>query len=67
MRHGCERVEGGAGKGDENRLAIRQGGDLVIVENTELDRGEVKSLAGLANEVAYVEVGLIELRGGRLC
>jgi len=65
-RHGRERVEGGAGKGDENRLTVRQAGELVIVEDGELDRSEVKSLAGLANEVAYVEVGLIELRGRRL-
>jgi len=65
-RHGRERVEGGAGKGDENRLPVRQAGELVIVEDRELDRGEVKSLAGFADKVAYVEVGLRELRGRRL-
>jgi len=31
-----------------------------------LDRGEVKPLAGLMNKVAYLEVGLIEVRVGRL-
>ena len=38
----------------------------MIVEDRELDRGEVKSLAGFADKVAYVEVGLRELRGRRL-
>ena len=54
MRHGRERVEGGAGEGDEDRLAVRQAGELVIVEDWELGRGKVKSLAGFSNEVAYV-------------
>jgi len=65
-RHGRERVESGAGKGDENGLAVRQAGELMIVEDRELDRGEVKSPAGFADKVAYVEVGLRELRGRRL-
>jgi len=39
--HGGERVEGGAGKGDEDRLAVRQTGELVIVEDRELGRGKV--------------------------
>ena len=55
-RHGHERVEGGAGKGDENGLAVRQAGELMIVGDRELDRGEVESLAGFADKVAYVEV-----------
>ena len=62
-RHGRECVEGGAGKGDENRLTVRQAGELVIVEDRDLGRGKAKSLAGFANEIACVEVGLIELRG----
>jgi len=66
MSHGRKCVEGGAGKGDEDRLAVREARELVIVEDRDLDRGEVKSLAGLANQVAYVEVGLMELRGRRL-
>jgi len=41
MHHGRERVEGGAGKGDEDRLAVRQAGELMIVEDREFDRGEV--------------------------
>ena len=65
-RHGRECVEGGAGKGDENRFAIQEAGELVVVEDGELRGGEVKPLAGLANEIAYVKVGLIELRGRRL-
>ena len=40
-RHGGERVEGGAGKGDEDRFAIRQTGELVVVEDRELGRGKV--------------------------
>ena len=40
-RHGGDRVEGGAGKGDEDRLAVRQAGELVIVEDRELGRREV--------------------------
>ena len=40
-RHGGERVEGGAGEGDEDRLAVRQTGELVIVEDRELSRGKV--------------------------
>jgi len=40
-RHGGERVEGGAGKGDEDRLAVRQAGELMIVEDRELRRGKV--------------------------
>jgi len=40
-RHGGERVEGGAGKGDEDRLAVRQAGELMIVEDRELSRGKV--------------------------
>ena len=52
-RHGRERIEGAAGKGDENRFAVRQAGELVIVEDGELDRREVKPLAGFADEAAY--------------
>jgi len=40
-RHGGERVEGGAGKGDEDRLAVRQAGQLMIIEDRELSRGKV--------------------------
>jgi len=65
-RHGRERVQGGAGEGNEDHLPVRQFRELVIVEDWNLDRGEVKPLAGLTNEVAYVEVGLIEFRLGRL-
>ena len=39
--HGGERVQGGAGNGDEDRLAVRQTGALVIVEDRELGRGKV--------------------------
>jgi len=61
-RHGHERIEGGAGKGEENRFSVRKAGELVIVDDWELDRSDVQSLAGLANQVAYVKVGLVELR-----
>jgi len=40
-RHGGERVEGGAGKGDEDRFAVRQAGQLMIIEDRELSRGKV--------------------------
>jgi len=40
-RHGGERVERGAGTGDEDRLAVRQAGELMIVEDGELSRGKV--------------------------
>ena len=45
---------GGAGKGDEDRFAVRMARELVIVEDWELDRGEVQSLTRFTNEVAYV-------------
>jgi len=38
----------------------------VIIEDGELGRRKVEVMAGLANEVANVEVGLVELRGRRL-
>jgi len=33
MSDGRERIAGGAGKGDENRLSVRQAGELVVVED----------------------------------
>jgi len=65
--HGGERVEGGAGKGYEERLAVRQAGELVIVEDRELSRGKVEPLTGLADAVAYVKVGLAEFGRRKLC
>jgi len=62
--HGRERVQGGAGEGDEDRLAVRKARELVVVENRELGRSEVKPCTGLPNKVAYVELGLREVRGG---
>ena len=35
----------------------------MLVEDGELRGCEVKPLTGLANKIAYVEVGLIEFRG----
>jgi len=64
MRHGCERVQGGAGEGNEDHLPVPQFRELVIVEDWKLDQGEVKPLVGLTDAVAYVEVGLIEFREG---
>jgi len=62
MSHGRECIEGGAGKGDENRLSVRQAGELVVVEYWELNGGKVERLAGFANEIAHVEVGHSDLR-----
>ena len=59
-RHGGERVQGRAAEGEKDGLAIREFGKLVIVEDRELGRGEVKMLACLADEVTNVEVGLAE-------
>ena len=39
---------------------------MIIVKNQELDRCAVEPLAGLTNEVGYVEVGLCEVWEGRL-
>ena len=66
-RHGGESVEGGAREGDEDRLAVRQAGELVIVEDRELSRGKVKCTTGFAHEVAYVDVALSEFGRGGLC
>jgi len=55
-RHGREGVEGGAGKGDEDSFAVRKFRELAVVEDWELDSSEVKTLAGLTNKVADVEV-----------
>ena len=39
---------------------------MLIVENLELDGGEVKSLVGFTRKVANGEVGFSEVWGGRL-
>jgi len=53
-RHGRKGVESGAGERDEDHLTVRRFAELLIVNNWELDQGEVKPLAGFTNEVAYV-------------
>jgi len=40
-RHGREGVESRAGKRDEDRLAVREAGELVVVEDRELNGGKV--------------------------
>jgi len=63
-RHGREPVQCGTAERDEDPLALRKAGELVIVENRKLYGGEVKPLTGLANQVPYVDVGLLEVRVG---
>ena len=66
MGHGREGVESRAREGNENNLAVRKFGELAVVEDRKLSRRKVETLAGLTNEVAYVEVGLGEVREGGL-
>jgi len=61
-RHGGKRIQGRAAEGEEDGLAIREIRELGIVEDRKLDRGEVKTLARLADKVADVEVELAEVR-----
>jgi len=56
MRHGREGIESRAGEGDEDCLVVREARELVVVEDWELDGGEVKPLAGLANKGGDVKV-----------
>jgi len=65
-RPGREGIESRAGEGDEDRLTIGEAGELVVVVYRELDRSEVEPLAGVADEVADVEVGL-ERSGAEDC
>jgi len=62
-RHGGERIQGRAAEGEEDGLAIREFEELVIAEDGELCRAEVKALACLADEVTNVEVSLAALWG----
>jgi len=65
-RRGREGIESRAGEGDEHGLTIREAGELDVVVDRELDRSEVEPLAGVADEVADVEVGL-ERSGAEDC
>jgi len=63
MRHGRDSVESPAAEGHENGLTVREYRELLVVEDGELDRGKVQPLTGLADEIAYLEVGLGEVWG----
>jgi len=50
-------IKSRAGKGDKDRFIVREGGELVVLEDRELNGSKIETLAGLTNEVTDVEVG----------